>query len=120
MKYKSLSSIKADIRKDYSKRIIFDVSELPKGGHILQEVTIPPKTKQRPHYHRKQTEIFYILNGESYIYINNKEFFAKPGDAFVCSPKDVHNLWNKSDKSFSLLVFKINRPNDDEDSIWEE
>jgi quercetin dioxygenase-like cupin family protein len=120
MKYKSLSSIKKDVRKDYSKRIIFDIDELPKGGHMFQEVTIPPKTKQRGHDHNEQTEIFYILEGECLIYINDKKFLAKPGDAFVCSPGDVHNLWNKSDKPFSLLVFKIDRPSDHEDTNWHD
>ena len=119
MKHTSLNSIKKDVRKDYSKRIIFNVDELPKGGHLFQEVTIPPKTKQRVHYHNKQTEIFYVLKGNCLIIINGKEYDSKPGDAFVCSPGDTHNLWNKSDKPFSLLVFKTDRPVDDEDSVWE-
>lgn len=118
MKYISLSSITPDIRKDYSKRVIFNIDDLPPGGHMVQEVSIPPQTKQRPHYHNLQTEIFYILEGECHIFINNEEFVAKPGDTFVCSPKDVHNLWNKSDNTFSLLVLKINRPVNDEDTVW--
>lgn len=118
MKFKSLSKIKKDVRKDYSKRIIFDVDELPKGGHLFQEVTIPPKTKQRAHHHNEQTEIFYILKGEGHIYINNVDYLCKPGDAMVCSPGDVHSCRNKSDKDFSVLVFKVNRPSDHEDSVW--
>ena len=118
MKQKSLSSVVPDVRKDYSKRVLFDIGDLPPGGHMLQEVTIPPHTKQRAHYHNIQTEIFYILSGECHIFINEVDYLAKPGDAFVCSPKDVHNLWNQSDLPFSLLVFKVNRPEGDEDSVW--
>lgn len=120
MKYKSTNKITPTLRKDYSKKVIFDVNELPKGGHVLQVVTIPPKTKQRPHHHNEQTEIFYILEGECLIFINDQEFLAKPGDAFVCDPGDVHNLWNKSDKEFKLIVFKVNRPENHEDTLWSE
>lgn len=112
--------MKPTVLKNYSKRVIFNVNELPERGHILQVVTIPPKTKQQPHYHNKQTEIFYILEGECLIIINNQEFLAKPGDAFVCDPGDIHNLWNKSDEEFKLAVFKINSPENHEDSVWVE
>lgn len=120
MRYKSLASVKKDVKKDYVKRVIFDISELPKGGHVVQEVTIPPQTKQRAHYHHKQTEIFYIFSGECLIYINNAKFLAKPGDAFVCEPGETHFLWNKSVKPFGLLVFKINKLLDNDDTTWQD
>lgn len=120
MKYKSLSEVIPTVRQDYSKSIIFDINDLPAGGHMLQTVTIPPKTKQRSHYHNIQTEVFFILEGECYIYINDKEYFAKSGDAFACEPTDKHYLWNKSENDFKLVVFKINRPEGDEDTVWVE
>ena len=118
MKTASLNSIQSDVRADYSKKVLFNVNELPHGGHMLQEVIIPANTKQREHYHNIQTEVFYITQGECSVFINQKEFITKPGDAFVCEPKDTHYLWNKSDKDFHLIVFKINRPENDEDSVW--
>lgn len=120
MKQSSLSSVTPDVRKDYLKRVLFDTVDLPPGGHMLQEVTIPPHTKQRAHYHNIQTEVFYILSGECHIFINEAQYLTKPGDAFVCSPREVHSLWNRSDLPFRLLVFKINRPEDNEDSVWSE
>ena len=104
-------------REDYSKEIIFKEADLPGKGHLFQVVTIPPQTKQRLHFHDFQTEIFYILEGECLIYLNDEKFFAKSGDAFVCSPGDKHNLWNKTDKDFRLAVFKINLPKED-DTHW--
>lgn len=103
--------------EDYSKEIIFKEVDLPDKGHLLQVVTIPPHTKQRVHFHDLQTEIFYILEGECHICFNNEEFLARPGDAFVCSPGDKHNLYNKADKDFKLVVFKINLPQQD-DTHW--
>ena len=104
-------------REDYSKEIIFNQTDLPGQGHLLQVVTIPPQTKQRLHFHDQQTEVFYILEGECLIYLNDEEFLAKPGDAFVCSPGDKHNLWNKTDEDFKLAVFKIDLPEED-DTHW--
>jgi quercetin dioxygenase-like cupin family protein len=120
MKYKKLSSVDQDIRQDYIKRVIFNTSELPGEGHMMQEVTIPPHTRQRAHYHIQQTEIFYILEGEAEIHINEALFQAVPGDAFVCSPGERHFIYNHTSRDFSLLVMKIDRPADSEDSVWTE
>ncbi|MDZ7820406.1 MAG: cupin domain-containing protein [Candidatus Marinimicrobia bacterium] len=120
MKHRTLSAVKKDIRKDYTKRVIFNAEELPEGGHMLQEVTILPHTRQRAHTHEAQTEIFFVLEGGSELHINGEQFRAEPGDAFVCSPGEVHFLHNRSAEPFRLLVIKINRPADHEDSVWME
>lgn len=119
MKFKRSSEAKKIVKKDYSKRIIFNLEDFGNNGHLLQTVTIPPKTKQRKHSHTKQTEIFYILKGECHIFINGKDYLSKPADAFICKPGDTHYLWNKSDKPFKLIVFKYNVPEED-DTKWIE
>lgn len=120
MKHTSLQSVEVVEREDYSKRVLFDAGELPGEGHVVQVVTIPPQTKQRAHYHKKQTEVFFILEGECLIVIDDKEFTAKPGDAFVCEPGDTHYLHNETDAPFRLIVFKIGKPADEQDSVWVE
>jgi quercetin dioxygenase-like cupin family protein len=120
MKYVKAGKGNKIVRQDYSKEIIFDVNDLPGNGHMLQTVIIPPNTKQRNHSHDVQTEIFYILRGECSIFINEKEYIAKPGDSFVCEQGDEHYLWNKSDEEFELVVFKIDRPQDNEDTNWND
>ena len=119
MKYVDADSGEWQHKKDYSKKFILDQDAFGNDGHLLQVVTIPPQTKQRVHWHHQQTEVFYILEGEAIIYINDQEYPSKPGDAFICSPGDKHNLWNQSDEPFSLLVFKIDLPQDD-DTEWVE
>lgn len=120
MKYRPADQGDEVVEKDYRKRIIFSLDDFKEEGYLLQVVTIPPNTRQRVHSHYKQTEVFYILEGETIITINGVTYSAKPGDAFICSPGDVHNLWNKTDKDFKLVVFKINKPKDDEDTWWQE
>ena len=117
MKYKPDGLGQIIDEKDYSKRIIFSTEDFVEEGHLLQVVTIPPRTKQRLHAHREQTEVFYVLEGEGLIYINEEEFLARPGDAFICSPGDEHSLWNQSDDDFRVIVFKISKPEED-DTDW--
>jgi quercetin dioxygenase-like cupin family protein len=120
MKYRDSTEGQEIVKNDYRKKIIFSLDDFDEKGHLLQVVTIPAHTRQRLHSHAKQTEVFYILEGEAMITINGVDYHAKPGDAFICSPGDVHNLWNKTDKDFKLVVFKINLPEEGEDSHWQE
>jgi quercetin dioxygenase-like cupin family protein len=104
---------------DYSKTIICSGDDFQQPGHLLQVVTIPPRTRQQLHLHRQQTEVFYILEGEASIRLAGTDFVARPGDAFICSPGDEHSLWNQSDQQFRLVVFKIDKPQG-EDKVWLE
>jgi hypothetical protein len=40
-------------------------------------------TRQRAHFHDKQTEVFHILEGEATITINDIDYLAQPGGAFT-------------------------------------
>ena len=119
MKFTNANNSEWVIRKDYKKQILLDKDAFNQDGLLLQIVIIPPNTKQRVHSHDIQTEVFYILEGECTITINDTDYLAKQGNAFICSPGDNHNLWNKTDKDFKLLVFKIDLP-DSEDTNWNE
>ncbi len=120
MKYRPSTEGQEIVKEDYKKKIIFSLDDFDEKGHLLQVVTIPPNTRQRMHFHHKQTEVFYILEGEATITLNDVDYPARPGDAFICSPGDVHSVWNKTDRDFRLVVFKINLPEDEEDSHWQE
>jgi len=119
MKYRPAGSGEIVEEQDYSKTIIFSGDDFEVPGHLLQVVTVPPRTRQRLHLHREQTEVFYVLEGQALIEIGGEEYFARPGDAFICSPGDRHSLWNQSDDDFRLVVFKINRP-EKNDVVWIE
>ena len=120
MRYRPSTEGQEILKKDYQKKIIFSLEDFDEPGHLLQLVTIPPHTRQRKHSHYRQTEVFYILEGEATITINEVDYPARPGGAFICSPGEVHNLWNKTDREFRLVVFKINLPEEGEDSHWLE
>jgi len=117
MKYKPAGSGEILEEQDYSKTVIFSSGDFEEEGHLLQVVTVPPRTKQRLHFHREQTEVFYVLEGQAAIELAGEELLARPGDAFVCGSGDHHSLWNRSDAEFRLLVFKISLPEED-DTVW--
>jgi quercetin dioxygenase-like cupin family protein len=119
MKYRPAGSGEIVEEKDYGKTIIFSGDDFEAPGHLLQVVTVPPRTRQRLHLHREQTEVFYVLEGQALIALGGDEYLALPGDAFICSPGDRHSLWNQSDDDFRLVVFKINKP-EEEDVVWIE
>ncbi|MGB3904386.1 MAG: cupin domain-containing protein, partial [Anaerolineae bacterium] len=119
VKYKGKDSGETVHEKDYSKRIVFSTEDFDEEGYLLQVVTIPPRTKQRLHLHREQTEVFYVLEGQGLISISGSEFLAGPGDAFICSPGDTHSLWNQSDEDLKVVVFKISKPAEN-DTAWLE
>lgn len=118
-KYEPAGSGETVQEPDYSKTIIFSGEDFQEPGHLLQVVTIPPLTRQRLHLHQQQTEVFYILEGQAQISLAGKDFLARPGDAFICSPGDRHSVWNRSREEFRLVVFKINKP-EGEDNVWLE
>ena len=120
MKYRSSTEGEEVVKQDYRKRILFSLKDFDEKGHLLQIVTIPAHTRQRLHFHEKQTEVFYILDGEATLTIDAVDYSARPGDAFICSPGEVHRVWNTSDREFKLVVFKINLPEEGEDSQWLE
>ena len=68
------------------------------------------------HYHKKTTEIFFIINGEVEVDLycikekNRKKINVTAGDEFTVDPYTVHTLTFKEDTtilSFYSLAFKL-------------
>ncbi len=91
----------------YKKKIIVKPEDL--GDNIaVQIVSIKPKCEVKGHYHKRHSEIFYILSGKGKIIINDEEKTCEPGDVFICKPNDIHSAINDSNEEFKILVIKIN------------
>lgn len=118
MKHRRPGSGQVVTAADYRKRIIFDQADFPDSGHLLQVVTVDPGTTQRPHFHSRQTEVFFILEGRADLTFDGRTVRARPGDAFICSPGEVHNVHTEDDCGATILVFKLRLPSDDADTIW--
>ena len=49
------------------------------GAFTLIEVLVPPGSGPPPHIHRREDEMFYVLEGEFEISINDQQSSAEPG-----------------------------------------
>lgn len=108
-------------KQTYSKKIMLGLNDIPSKGHLLQILTIPPRDfsiKERFHFHNKQTEVYYVLEGEAEVFLNSEKFDATPGDVFVVEPGDKHHIMNRSKEDFKFVVFKIDLPESDEDTFF--
>ena len=60
----------------------------------LAEATVPPLTSTDAHYHPVSEEIYFILEGEATMYLGERSFTIRPGDAIAIPPGVVHWLHN--------------------------
>ena len=99
-------------REGYEKKIFFDENDLSCKGSLVQVVRLYPKTENKPHYHKIQTEVFVTTSGNGIIVKNNEKHRMKVGDIMICKPGDVHYVINDKDVNFDILVFKTNYVDD--------
>lgn len=95
-----------DEGKGYRKQVLADGKTLGQRGCLAQLVSVARGNTVASHHHKAQTEFYYVLKGEATLTFNGKRSKAKPGDAFVCGPGDVHGITNGSESEFLFLVFK--------------
>lgn len=108
-----------DEGRGYLKHLLADENALGQKGCLAQLVCVAPRDTVAPHHHKVQTEFYYVLKGGATFTFNGERVEAKPGDAFVCEPCDVHSIINGSyGEDFLFLVFKTNFA--EGDIYWEE
>lgn len=56
------------------------------------------------HLH-KDIEMIYIMDGESYAYIDKKEYLLKTGDVFIVFPYQIHSYRTVVKGKFLIIVF---------------
>lgn len=107
MKHIKSADVSWTEKKGYSKKVMLTPDMLRKPGLLVQSLRIKPQKSVGPHYHRKQTEIFYFLNVNGVFEINGKAVPLSSGDALVVEPNDVHATWNNSSEDFLYVAFKF-------------
>lgn len=116
--YSLFASAKSLGKKEncYYKKVLLKGGEIGAGGAILQKVRFPKGLKINPHFHRKQTEIFYVSGGSAVIEINGRKYKADERKMFIVRPDDLHSIDNsKGKEDFEIVVFKVNEPEDEND-----
>lgn len=56
------------------------------------------------HLH-KEIEMIYIIDGESYAYIDKKDYLLKTGDIFIVFPYQIHSYTTLEKGNFLIMIF---------------
>jgi len=69
----------------------------------LAEARIPPGESTAPHHHTQTEEIYYLLEGQGRMQIDDELRDVGPGDAIAIPPGAVHQITNIGDGVLKLL-----------------
>ncbi len=100
----------------YRKRRLLSAEELRQAGALLQVVVVPPGSHIPPHRHATSVEVYVVVQGNCELVVNGERHELRPGDVILMEPGDVHELTNRGEEPFELLVFKTNATA--EDTKW--
>ena len=91
------------------------VGRLAEGRVSMIEDTLEPNFHLGRHYHKKMTEIFYILEGEVTLIFDDKTLVAKPGTVINVPP----NVWHEAKSENGGRMLSIFSPAGFEDYLAE-
>jgi mannose-6-phosphate isomerase-like protein (cupin superfamily) len=70
----------------------------------VDHVLLPPGTSVGAHKHMGVEEIYYVMDGEGTVKVNDETAPVKKDDAMVMAPGDVHSFENTGSAPMELLV----------------
>lgn len=71
-----------------------------------------------PHAHRSSVEVYVVRRGVCALVVNGELYEIGPGDVVLMEPGDMHELTNRGEEAFEVLVFKTNAT--ENDTSWAE
>jgi mannose-6-phosphate isomerase-like protein (cupin superfamily) len=74
------------------------------SSHSIAQILIPPGKSSALHYHQDTEESYFILKGEGWMKINEKEFILKPGHTCLIQPGEIHTIMNKGNEDLEFLA----------------
>jgi mannose-6-phosphate isomerase-like protein (cupin superfamily) len=69
----------------------------------LAEARVAPGNRTAPHYHRTTEEIYYILEGQGEMTIDDATQSVGPLDAIAIPPRAVHSILNTGSQPLVFL-----------------
>lgn len=70
---------------------------------VIDEV-MPPNTSEKPHFHQKAHQLFYIKTGVATFELNNTVYTVKAGNSFYVEPGQLHCIYNKTQEVLTFLA----------------
>jgi len=105
---KKIGVVEWIVSRGFRKKILADEKVLGQKGCLAQIVSVAPGDEVKPHYHKIQTELNYILQGNGILFFNKERIRTQPGDVIICEPGDIHGVINDTRDDFQFIVFKTN------------
>lgn len=75
--------------------------------------SMPPKTREKLHFHKKAQQFFFILKGEAVFYTAEKQEIVNEKEGLLIEPGTHHYIANETDKELEFLV--VSQPTTTED-----
>ena len=80
------------------------IREIIKAAHqSLAEATVAPGQATAAHYHLVAEEIYYILNGQGAMFLEEARQDVVPGDAILIPPGQRHSIRNTGKEDLVFL-----------------
>ncbi|WP_260736889.1 cupin domain-containing protein [Tunturiibacter lichenicola] len=70
---------------------------------IIEEL-MPPRTRERRHYHLHARQFFYVLDGVLSLEVDGQTFDLQAGEGIEVSPRQPHQAFNQSLACVRFLV----------------
>jgi len=77
---------------------------LPSKSRLFSIATLQPGCSIGIHEHTKETEIYFVIEGEGTIHDNGHDLPFKKGDCNVCGDGSTHGITNTGDKPLVFLA----------------
>lgn len=74
------------------------------GLSVKQEL-MPPDTAEHPHYHKRATQVFFILKGRAVFIIEDEEYELKPEQGIEIKPGQKHFISNKEQTDLEFILY---------------
>jgi mannose-6-phosphate isomerase-like protein (cupin superfamily) len=72
-------------------------------GYSLAHATLSPNKTSLPHRFKNASEVYYILNGEGMMYIDDETENVGPGDTIYIPPLTVQSIKNTGQTNLEFL-----------------
>ena len=102
-----------DTGHGYFRKILMETNNKLGKACKAQFIRIPPKTIVKPHFHKGQTELGYVLAGSGSVKSGKQIIQLRTGTIFIVEPNEFHEVKSGS-KGLLLFVTKANYSDDTE------
>lgn len=103
--------------RDTRDRLDLITDNVPVGAAQIRadRITYHPGDTAAKHYHTDCHHLFYILDGQGLIHVNEGSYRLSTGMVVVVSPEEIHWFENDTQSNFTFVEFWAPPP---KETVW--